>query len=101
MRHPILTSVILSFVGLACAVFFSIKMIPGGPFISFRGDILPHLLTGIALVLALFHYRSYTIQKRIGALFAGGLAIAFSIVIAFGTNSFFQNPYARGDFFGW
>lgn len=39
LRYHIGISLLLSFVAFTCAVVCGAKAIPGGPFVSFRGDI--------------------------------------------------------------
>ena len=61
----------------ACLAIFDNKIIPGGPFISFRGDILPHMLT-IGVFFACVHYRSSFTRRRVLAILAAGLAVVAS-----------------------
>jgi hypothetical protein len=105
MTHAFYTrlaiSVLLTFTGFACAVIFGVKMIPGGPFVSFRGDILPHIFAIAAFAVALRHYRSYPTIKRIISLCTAGFALLLSAATGLATYSFFYAPYARGAFFRW
>jgi len=91
----------LSVFAFLIAGFFGVKSIPGGPFISFRGDILPHFFTCAALIFSLIRYKPSSTPRRLLALFAAGLALLVSTLTALGTYSFFHDPYARGQFFCW
>lgn len=101
LRYPLTVSLLLSFVGIAFFLVDAAKMIPGGPFISFRGDILPHVFAALAILIVLPGYRAYSTGRRITALCVIGFALLLSTATALSTYAFFKAPYARGAFFRW
>lgn len=77
------------------------RIVPGGPFVSYTGDILPFVaaLAAIRLCLLLLRVRGFASKPLALApiLFA---TVAMANVIR-GIVQFWFRPHARGDFFGW
>lgn len=85
---------------VVCVFFGGSKIIPGGPFISFTGDILPHGFTAAAVVVCFRSYRSSSTGQRVILLILAGLAASLSLLTISSTYSFWTRPYARGSLFG-
>jgi hypothetical protein len=100
-RYTLIIAISLWFVGEYFKTHFGAKAIPGGPFVSFRGDVLPHIFAGIAILLIVWRYSSYSSGKKTTALFVVAFALLLSISTAHATYSFFHDPFARGVFFRW
>lgn len=100
-RNPLTVSISLTFLAFAGAAVFGVKVNPGGPFVSVRGDILPHVFTLAAVGFALVRYSSFSAQRRVFAILTAGLALAVSTTVALNTWSFFHHPHARGRLFAW
>ena len=94
-------SIALSSLAFAFLAIFGIKLIPGGPFVSFRGDIMPQILSLAAFGFAFVRYHSYSTKRRMLVLLIAGLAAVVSTLTALSTYSFFHEPFARGSFFRW
>lgn len=101
LRFPLSISNGLSFVAFAFFVVFGGKQIPGGPFVSLRGDILPHIFTLAAVIFAFAHYSSLSTRHRVFSILTAGLALTISTLVALNTWSFFHTPHARGHLYAW
>jgi hypothetical protein len=101
LRFQFSVSIGLSVFAFALLVVFGEKRIPGGPFVSFRGDILPHFFVLAAVIFALVDYSSRSTRHRVFSILTAGLALTVSTLVALSTWSFFHEPYARGRLFAW
>ena len=94
-------SIALSLLALTFLVIYGEKMVPGGPFVSFRGDITPHIFALAALFFAFVRFRSYSTGRRVSSILIAGFAVLISTLTAHSTYAFFHEPFARGTFFRW
>jgi len=78
-----------------------VRTIPGGPFISIHGDILPVMASIVTLVSVVSGIRTVSIVRR-GTLFFFGIAsIAIFVIVVIDITTFWRDRYARGALFGW
>lgn len=91
MAYSIIVSMLL------LCIFGSYRTIPGGPFIWFRGDVVPVALCVLSVILGLCAYRRATLPLRLTILVLSGVCLLFVVFIVFGIVEFWMNPYARGD----
>ena len=78
----------------------SVKTIPGGPFISLTGDVLPFAAAVSALwLLPRIVSRARLMTKLVGLAFGIIATVALLAVVA-GVIGFWLRPAARGDLFG-
>ena len=85
----------------AILVATTVRVIPGGPFLSIHGDILPILscvalfvIASIALPRSSVPRRMLLISAMLGSLGLTGLIVAKVV-------SFWREPFARGELVGW
>ncbi len=90
--------------GLAFAIVIqclgSIRMIPGGPFVSLFGDILPSILCVAILICGVLTLRSATPGVRVWILGVVLLTTLFLGSVVAGVVTFWLDPHARGALFG-
>ena len=91
MAYSIIASMLL------LASFGSYRTIPGGPFIWFRGEVIPIVLCVTSVILGLCAYRKAALSLRITILVLCGMCLFFVFVVALGIVGFWMNPYSRGD----
>ena len=85
------------------AIFFAGQMprvIPGGPFISIIGDVLPFLAALAAIVFGFVCLRASGTAPKLIAIIAITIATVAIAQVIRDVYSFWQYPYARGDLFG-
>src|SRR5579864_8000460 len=77
------------------------RIIPGGPFVSFHGDILPVVGCAATLAVSAITFRAISQERR---LILGSAMLASLVVIGVVvTNvlSFWNEPFARGAILAW
>jgi len=76
------------------------RIVPGGPFISVTSDVLPFAASLIAIRLGLLTLSERNSGAKLVALAIILLATLSMARIMIDVYSFWNRPYARGDFFG-
>lgn len=76
------------------------KRIPGGPFISITGNILPVIIAFMTLFITIDAYPHSGITKRIIMLILTGFAYLLAIAAILSVYDFWMDPYARGRLIG-
>jgi hypothetical protein len=76
------------------------RIVPGGPFVSLTGDILPTIAAVVSIRYSLLTLRGRDIGTK-------AIAVTCVVVCTFALSNVFRSvlsfwfrPYARGDFFG-
>ena len=77
------------------------KVIPGGPFVSVTGDILPVLFSAVVIFIGGSAYASARLGQRLAILLLAGLAVIRIGLALSGIASFTAEPYARGKLIEW
>jgi hypothetical protein len=95
------TASIVLFVGLLSWPFGSGKLIPGGPFVSVFGDVIPAAFALIAIWCALPFICHPLLKIKASAMAHIALATALLAVVLVNVVGFYFDPYARGDALGW
>ena len=76
------------------------KIVPGGPFISLFGDIIPAAFA-LAAIWCSLSYINYPLLKiKVAAAAHIVLATALLAWVTLAVACFYFNPHARGDAFG-
>jgi len=92
------------FMGLVIAIMlipYSGKIIPGGPFLSIRGDVMPIIISCIVLTIGLRAYRTASLGSRLLILLFCGIALFFIITVLENVVMFATDKYARGPLLDW
>jgi hypothetical protein len=77
------------------------KIIPGGPFVSVHGEILPAVSCLAMLFLVVRDFRTATTARRIGLSFLAFVSVSIIFLVVFIVVSFCRERFARGALFGW
>ena len=77
------------------------RIVPGGPFISVTGDILPVLSCFIVMTLGLTLYRTKNQLANLIAVITTLAACVIITQVATDVMRFWVRPAARGVFIGW
>lgn len=94
-------SILLSFIAVALTLFAAGgKQIPG-PYMTFRGDFLPHFFSLSAVGIALYRSQELRLPRRLIALVVSGIGLAASVATGLFTYASFHHPFARGPLFEW
>ena len=91
--------IILALAALLSAT--SVKIIPGGPFLSIHSEILPAVACLLAFFLAAMALRNSSPARRLLFIGAMGFSLGLTGIIIASVVSFCRSPFARGDLFGW
>ena len=79
----------------------TVRIIPGGPFISAHADILPAISCIVVLVSCVRVVQISSVGRRIGLLFAGLGSVGVILLVVTDIVTFWQNRFARGGMLGW
>jgi hypothetical protein len=85
------------------ALLFSgsaIRIVPGGPFISITGDLLPAVASVVAMRLGLLILRGNALLPKLLALLFILLATLALSRVMIDVYTFWIRPFARGDLIG-
>ena len=103
-KRNIIELLILTIGVIAVAVFlmpygFS-KTIPGGPFISVVGELIPLLTFCVFIYLEVKQYRISSLHLRVWTLLLIGITVLLIGIILFNNLSYWFTPYSRGQLLG-
>ena len=77
------------------------RIIPGGPFVSVHGDILPVLGCVALLALGAMGSRAVSPKRRMGFRLAMLASLGLIGLVVASLASFWRDPFARGPFLQW
>jgi ABC-type antimicrobial peptide transport system permease subunit len=95
------TASIFLFVGVLSWPFGAGKVIPGGPFVSVLGDIIPATFALVTIACAIPFIRFPLARIQISAFAHITLATALLALVCLSVVGFYLDPYSRGDVVGW
>ena len=95
------TASIFLFVGFLSWPFGAGKVIPGGPYISVFGDIIPATSAIVTIVCAIPFINFPMLRIKASAIGHMTLAIILLTLVCLGVVGFYFDAHARGDAIGW
>ena len=95
----------LPFLYLACLLAGMLnpaptRSIPGGPFVSVTGDLIPFLVGAVSLVCSVIFCTHTQTKIRIAAIILAGVSIVLMFNAVLDVYNFAVRPAARGSLFG-
>ena len=94
------TASIFLFVGLLAWFADRGKIIPGGPFISITGNIVPLIGAAIAIWASLPYVAYPRLKIILSAVTHIALATSLAGIVLYSIITFWIKPFARGDLIG-
>ena len=79
----------------------SVRIVPGGPFVSIHADIFPAISCIVVLVACTRVFQASSIGRKIGLLFTGLGSVGVISLVVMDIVAFCQNRFARGVVVGW
>ena len=101
MSRNLDTASIFLFVGILSLPFGAGKVIPGGPFVSLFGDVIPASFAAVAIWCSLPFVAHQLLKIKASAIAHTVLATAVLAFVTLSVASFYFDPYARGAALGW
>lgn len=103
-KSNIVNFLILALGVIAVAIFLMPygfnKTIPGGPYISVVGELIPLFIFCVFIYLEIRQYRVSKLYLRVWTLFLVGITVLLIGIILFNNLSLWLNPHSRGILFG-
>ena len=82
-------------------VITDVKVIPGGPFVSFHAEIVPVVCCLAALFFIARDFRAASLARRVGLSLLGFLSVGIIALVVRIVVSFCLDRFSRGALFGW
>ena len=77
------------------------RVVPGGPFVSFFGDVLPFIAAAVSILVVVGCLRSRQLWPKVACLVLSLIAVFAMKNIVVDMYEFTIRRSARGEFFGW